>query len=121
MTISKFFFIDLEKRTEERYDLGKFMKWEGDNFDPLTSNILFEIKNLPVGGRYTIRGEEGRPDLLSYNIYGDTQYWWILMLYNGFNDISEILSGNEMQFPLVQDLESYYFSLKANQTRVDET
>ena len=120
MESSKFFFIDLEKQSSERYDLGKFMKWDKDNYDPLTSNIVYEIKNLESGGRYIIRGEEGRPDLLSYNIYGDVQYWWVLMLYNGFNDISEIISGNEIQYPLIQDIESYYFSLKANQNRVDE-
>lgn len=29
----------------------------------------------------------GRPDLISYKIYGTTNYWWFLMWFNGVADV----------------------------------
>lgn len=28
-----------------------------------------------------------RPDLISYKIYGTTNYWWFIMWYNGVSDV----------------------------------
>lgn len=116
---AKFFFINLDKISKERFDLGRFMEFNIDNYDPLTSNFLFQIKNLPLGGVYTVQGEDGRPDLLSYSVYGDTQYWWILMAYNGFNSVDQIHNGEQIKFPKVAELEDLYFTLKINQNKAD--
>lgn len=110
------FHINLLKKSEERYDLSKFMEFiEGESYDPLTSAFFLEVQNIRLGGIYTIRGEDSRPDLLSYKLYEDTQYWWVIMLYNSFSDISEIRNGEEIRFPAIDDLENFYFSLNLDQ------
>ena len=115
--VSKLFYINLKKSVSERFDIGRFMLWCGDNYDPLTSNVLREIKDLKLGGFYTVQGQDGRPDLLADVIYGDTQYWWILMQYNAFLEISDITNGLEVRYPSVGALEDLYFSLKLRQKK----
>jgi len=109
------FFINLDKLTKERFALGKFMEFT-DNHDPLTSSFIDVISNLPQRGVYEVKGEDGRPDLLSYRIYGNTQYWWILLIYNRKIDYREITTGELIRYPSIDSLEDIYFSLKAKQT-----
>lgn len=109
------FYINLDTSSPERYDLGKFLNFENDGFDPLTSSFLLEIENLKVGGLYTIQGEDGRPDWLSYNIYGDVQYWWIIMLYNSYTSIGDIVNGGEIRYPSISTIEDFYFNLNLEQ------
>ncbi len=109
------FHINLEKSSPERYDLSKFLDFSNDCYDPLTSAFLLEVGSLKVGGIYTVKGEDGRPDWLSHSIYGDTQYWWILMLYNSFTEIGDIRNGTEVKFPSISEIENFYFSLNLSQ------
>ena len=103
------------KQSPERYDLGKFIEFS-DGFDPLTCAFFEEIDTLSVGGQYTVQGEDARPDLLSFRIYGDVQYWWILMLFNGIKDINDDLkTGVEIRYPSISSIEDFYFSLKLRQ------
>ncbi len=108
------FFINLEKDTEKRYDLSKFLEFS-DNYDPLTSSFTNNLISLPAGGEYTLQGEDSRPDLLSYHVYGDTQYWWVLLMYNSVIDYSELKTGTKIKYPNITDLESLYFSLKSQE------
>lgn len=118
---SKEFFLNLDVDSDERYDLAKFMEYlNGDNYDPLTSHFFNEIQNLKQGGKYQIQGEDGRPDLLSYRIYGNTQYWWVILIYNGITEFNNFVTGTEMKFPQLQALEDFYFSLKIKQKRQDK-
>lgn len=110
------FFLNLDLETEERFDISKFLEYT-DCFDPLTSFTLDQIKKLPVGGNYAVSGEEGRPDLLSYRIYGNTQYWWILMFYNDKINIEDIKTSDILYYPKLDELENFYFSLKIKQTK----
>ena len=77
------FYLDLDTNFTDRFDLAKFLEFTADGvFDPLNSYMLYQLPLLSPIGSYVIRKEENRPDLLSYNIYSDTQYWWVLMWYN---------------------------------------
>lgn len=116
---SKYFFINLEYESPERYDLARFMEFVDDNYDPLTSFMFDKIRALKSGGRYIVRGEEDRPDLISYRIYGSSQYWWVILIYNGITSYKDIVHGTEMRYPELQALENLYFSLKAQQTAGD--
>ena len=108
------FFINLDKDFTERYELERFMEYS-DNYDILTSAILIEIRNISPTGRFIVSGQDGRPDLISYEIYKDVQYWWIILLYNELSSISELITGMELKYPSQSDLEQYYFSLKSRQ------
>jgi hypothetical protein len=112
------FYINLEKDTDSRYDLSKFLRYS-DNYDPLTSDILNEVKNLPFGGQLTITSEEFRPDTVSRKLYGDFQYWWIILFYNGMTSVDELKTKTIIQYPEKGALENYYFSLNLRQLRTE--
>lgn len=113
------FYIDLDSSTETRYDLAKFMRFT-DNFDPLTSDLLKELKGLASGGNHTISMDEGRPDKTALKLYGDFQYWWILLYYNDMTSVSQYKRGTLIQYPDRDALENYYFSLKQRQLRTEQ-
>jgi hypothetical protein len=108
------FYINTDIETEERFDITKFMNYS-DNYDVLTSDFLENITKLPLGGKYAVSGEEKRPDLLSYKIYNDTQYWWCLMIYNGIPNANLITNGMTILFPTIDTLENFYFNLKVKE------
>lgn len=109
------FFINLDIESAERFDMSKFFDFS-DNYDPLTSDFALELLDLPKIATYVIQGEEARPELLSYNIFGSTQYWWILLLYNRLTDYRSIKVGDSIDVPDFDALEDLYFSLKAKET-----
>lgn len=118
MANEKQFFINLEKETPKRYDMSRFMEFT-DNFDPLTSGFFKDIKALPTSGYFVIQGEEFRPDAISHKIYGSTQYWWAVMIYNDLADINLLTPGLSLKFPSLADLEDAYFQLKSKQSVQD--
>lgn len=109
------FYIDLEVESDDRYDLARLTKFESNVYDVTQSYFHQQIPNMLLGGYYVINGEEFRPDLLSYRIYGDTQYWWILMIYNNLLSNEDFISGMTIKYPLKSSLEDIYFSLKAKE------
>ena len=109
------FYINLDYESDVRFDLAKFMEYSEDVYEPLTSDFLYEIEKLTPVDRFTVTSEEGRPDLISYKIYGTTQYWWVLMEMNGILDIENIVNGTIIEYPDISDLENIYFSLKSKE------
>ena len=97
-----------------RFDISKFVPWsEIGGMDYLRSWLINQLGYLPPIGDYKITTEENRIDLLSYKIYGDTQYWWILMQYNGIIDMNDLKTGTILSFPDQADLEDLYFRVKS--------
>lgn len=89
------------------------MDWNDDNYDILTSYFIANIKKLPKKGEYTLKGEDGRPDLISKAIYrGDSQYWWILLLYNDILDTCELITGLDIIYPSQDSIEDLFLSLR---------
>lgn len=118
MSNEKLFFINLDAETPKRYDMSRFMEFT-DNFDPLTCGFFRDIKALPNSGFFVVQGEEFRPDAVAYKIYGNTQYWWAIMIYNGLFDVNQLTAGLSLQFPAIDDLEDAYFKLKSKQSVQD--
>jgi len=110
------FFIDTDKDYTERFDIGRFMRYENENHDPLTSAFIKDLKALKNNGRFVVQGEEFRPDLISDKIYGTTQHWWIILLYNDVFEIDDITNGVELNYPSLDDLDSLFFNLKAQES-----
>ena len=96
--------------TVTRYDTIKFFNFDVDNIDCLTSYMLKILKTLPVQGSYTLLNEDARPDLLSYHIYKDTQYWWLLLAYNSILDINDLKPRLIVQYPSLDNIEDVYLS-----------
>ena len=108
------FFIDLESNVQDRFDMSRFLEYS-DNFDPLNSTMVTDVNTLPQGGSFTVQGEDGRPDLISFRIYGHTQYWWILLVYNQILYYNGIATGDILKYPSISSLEDFYFSLKSKE------
>ncbi len=114
-------FINLEllntKDFKERFDLQKFVGFTENVYDYLDSYFIEQVAKLPVFGKTIVQIEENRPDLVSYRIYGTTQFWYILMLYNGMVSPFELVEGQELNYPKIEDIEKLYFSLNALQRK----
>jgi hypothetical protein len=110
------FYIDLDKETTERFDFSKFCEYTNGEYDNFTSSFLIDLKKLATENSYTVTYEEDRIDLISYKIYGSTQYWWILIEYNAILDPFTIPNGTIINYPSLQDLQLLLFNLKAKET-----
>lgn len=106
------YYINLNIESPERFDLSRFLEFS-DNYDPLTSSFLRNVKTLTSRGYYVVQTEEYRPELISYKIYENTQYWWILLIYNDLPLLSDMVPGLVLNFPSLEDVEDLYFTLKS--------
>lgn len=102
------FYIQSGLETERKFDMIKFFDFDYDNIDSLNNYISLILPKLPVQGTYQITSEIGRPDLISYNIYQDTQYWWLLLLYNNILDINDLQTGATILYPSLSSIEYMY-------------
>ncbi len=107
------YYINLATEYDKRYDQAKFMEYTSSEFDILNSYFIYKLKSLSVFGEYVVQAEENKPYLVSYNIYGDTQYWWILMIFNDVLNFEELGAETILRYPSLADLEDLYFSLKS--------
>jgi hypothetical protein len=108
------FYLDLSIPTTARYDLARFVDYSSGVHDILSSFFLSNISQLEMSGTYQIITEEGRPDLISFNIYGSTQYWWIIMYFNSISNFDDLSCGLVINYPSLQSIEDLYFQLNNN-------
>lgn len=93
------------------------------HYDPITSEVVDKLLTLDSKGLYVIRAEVGRPDLMSNAIYGSTNYWMFLMMYNRLHDPAELVAGLEILHPTLSEIEtvillSQKFDLTPEQQKV---
>lgn len=56
-----------------------------------------------VTGKYV-----SRPDLISYSVYGSSDYWWMICKFNGICDVfNELVSGVVIDIPSIIDLNNF--------------
>jgi len=108
------YYINSELETN-RFDLARFCEFKEGVFDDLDSYFLDALLKLPLAGAYAIEGEAVRPDALSVNLYGSTQYWWILLVYNGMVSHEELTIGKTIFYPSLDQLETLYFELNSQE------
>lgn len=111
------FFFNSEQESPERFDMAKFMDWAlDDNYDPLTSRFFERMRKFDVGGKRLVQNSDARPDLLSKDLYeGDTQYWWIVLLYNNILKIDELYPDKKLNYISASDIEDFVFGLRVDQ------
>ena len=108
------FFINLDIEREDRYDFAKFLNYQDQEFDPLTSKFLSALRDLPVEGQLAVGALENRIDLIANRIYGETQLWWVVMEYNNLEDPEDIPANTTISFPSIINLELLYYNLNAD-------
>ena len=89
--------INVDSRAEK--ELGSI---DFGDFD-FGENRYYRLSQLDVG----------RPDLISYKIYGTTNYWWFIMWYNGVGDVwNDLRDMMVIKYPsqnkLSEALRTYY-------------
>lgn len=111
------------KTFKSRYDQQKFIPYSEDVYDILEAQFLEKLRKLPTIGTYVVYGEENRPELIAYRLWGDVNLWMILMAYNDLLDFRTIQSGVAIRYPSLESLEDLYFSLtsleRSNQISLD--
>ena len=74
----------------------------------LTNWDLFEI-NYPVKFDLIHPLDMQRPDYLSFRVYGESQYWWILCKVNMIDDVwNDMFVGMDIIVPNQKDLMEFY-------------
>lgn len=68
----------------------------------LTFDTYLRNKYTPDGTEKVMvitKGVEYRPDLVSYDVYGFPDAWWIIMEANNMKDIMEFSAGKTIMIP----------------------
>lgn len=101
-----------------RYDISNFISRtaEGNYFDIVDSEFLNHLKSLKNLRVFVVTSQANRPDLLSEAIYGAGvhQLWWIIMYVNNLRLPTDIKTGMTINYPTIDQLETIYFKLVAN-------
>jgi len=83
--------------------------------DPLRDKTVASVQAI---SRYTVHlvsaEENGAPDLIALNTYGNERYWWVIMCYNGLCLYSEVQAGVALRLP---DLSSLVSAIGSNSVR----
>ena len=97
------------------FSLSNFLPYEdGVGYDPLNSEFRRRLVQLPVAGRFIISAkDEFRADLMSHQLYGSTQYWWILLDYNKLDSPEQLKVGTKISYPSLDALTELFSLLKA--------
>jgi len=109
------FYFNFDIESSERFVMEKFIEKNLDFFDVYNSKFLFLIKEIKQFGEFKVTKEERRIDLISYKIYGSTQFWWMLLEYNDIVDQFSISNGDKIKFFDLSDLESKYHFIQKEQ------
>lgn len=76
-----------------------------DELDYLSASFdKFVLNYTPAQYRLTV-GDIMRPDLVSYKNYQTVNYWWVLCLHNGCNNVlTDMNVGDVWQVPNISDI-----------------
>lgn len=73
--------------------------WEKREVLPDPSDIVYALEEKYVG----------RPDLLAYSFYGDSQLWWVIPQYNSILDPDEeLILGKLLLIPSFEKINTTY-------------
>ena len=73
----------------------------------INSSLKWEefIKNLEsYKYRYAVipNGMAGRPDLISFDVYGTVDYWWLILVVNQITDpFEQLVAGKQIRLPII--------------------
>ena len=75
---------------------------------------LFKIKR-PLKYISITKEHIQRPDILSYSIYGDVNYWWIISKFNLIDDWwNDLQIGNNISVPDKKDIDDFFLQVYIN-------
>lgn len=97
-------------KSEEKYDISKFMNFEQDVYDVINSPFLIQVQQLPTVEYYYVDQGFREIDLISTEKYGDPFFAYIIQFYN--NDFRETFpEGTVLRLFSIGDLNEIYHDL----------
>ena len=101
-----------------RFSLHKPFQYANNKiYDIFNSRFIKELKLLKAGGSMSITSQAYNPPLLSYDIYGVTDLWNILLWYNNCLSSQDLTIGKVIKYPTLGNLETLYFKLQSKQQK----
>lgn len=80
--------------------LKEFDKGDEFGIDPLLDTNLNNALGITKYFEFVVVDQEaGRPDLISYHLYGNTIFWREIMAFNGITDVRQIQIGTVLRAP----------------------
>lgn len=104
--------LDINGKISQRFDAARFFGFRENYYDVASSVFLERIPLLPQVGEYTITDDPYRPDMISHGIYGDTQYWWLLMVYNDEIFLENLTLRRKLRFFSLGDLDELFYEIR---------
>ena len=79
--------------------------------DIANSTLLYYLDRYEDRKRYTITRYEYRMDLIAEDIYGKSDYSWILMYINRITSLGELILGKQIEYIPMGGLDYIFRSL----------
>ncbi len=99
-------------RSDEKFDISKFMNFQNDVYDVLNSPFLAQISQLPTVEYYNVDEGYKDIDLISSEKYGTPFFAYLIQFYN--NDFRETFpEGTVLNLFSPDDLNRIYYNLSA--------
>jgi len=97
----------------DRYSRSRFMKTEVvdtvSELDMLTNSLDDSIFTRPMSFHTVTDQDTKRPDMISFKIYGQTNFWWIIAKINNIEDLfNDLQEGQILRIPQREDIEDFY-------------
>jgi hypothetical protein len=99
-----------EFKSDEKYDISKFLNFEQGVYDVINSPFLIQVQQLPTVEYYHVNGGYKEIDLISSEKYGDPFFAYLIQFYN--NDFRETFpEGTVLKLFSIGDLNEIYHNL----------
>lgn len=100
-----------------RFDPIRFIEFSNttQTYDPVTSLFERRLRSLKAKATYEVKQNRGRLDSISYDIYGTTHLWWVLLWYNNLRFFYELKTGDVILYPDLKDIDKLTRSLELSE------
>lgn len=90
-----------------KYSRGFSVKVDSLGVDPLLDTLVPRIQAITGYDIHMVtQSERGAPDLISHNVYGSDEFWWMILAYNGIGLYTDIVEGMTLKIPNLGSLVS---------------
>ena len=102
----------------DRTDFYQIITVRGNaEYDFLQNSLSSFAMNYPVTYYQVVREDVLRPDLISYKVYQNVDYWWLICFVNNIANVwTDIKVGDLYKIPNILDIYSFYkqFAINTN-------
>ena len=98
--------------SDERYDIAKFMEFNGDCYDVVNSPFLNRLKDLPIKEYYSVNKGYKTIDMISQHVYKTPIYAYYILYYNDLVD-ETVPENTVLKLFDIVDLDNLFFEISS--------